>query len=67
MSKQIIIRKRVREMEEKRELSELRKERFTTLTRKEKWRLILWDFIIPFIASVTAAMITTYLFYLYLR
>ena len=54
-------------MEEKRELSELRKERFTTLTRKEKWRLILWDFIIPFIASVTATMITTYLFYLYLR
>lgn len=54
-------------MEEKRELSELRKERFTTLTRKEKWRLILWDFIIPFIASVTAAMITTYLFYLYSR
>ena len=36
MSKQIIIRKRVREMEEKRELSELRKEGFTTLTRKEK-------------------------------
>ena len=54
-------------MEEKRELSELRKQGFTTLTRKEKWRLILWDLIIPFIASVTAAMITTYLFYLYLR